>query len=132
MSNSSLSSFLFKDITAPAVSEYVGHSRTQQRDSNTRYTKCHHCSKTSWRWSFLFGSWYQLWQGRKCCFHVNEVMNAVKWCIVARWLAWKIISSEEELCHELLICRKRPALELFLFWSGNAGIVLISQGRVSV
>lgn len=128
----SVSLSLFKGIAAPEVSEYISHSRTQQWDFYTHYTTYYHCSKTSWRWSFLFSSWYQLWQGRKCYFHMNEIMNAVKQYLVVSRLAWKIICSKEELCQELLICQKCPALELLLFWSENMGINLISQGRISV
>lgn len=123
----SLSLFL-KGIAGPEVSEYVSHSRTQQWDCHTHYTKYHHCGKTSWRWSFLFSSWYQLWQGRKWYFHTNKIMNALKQYLAASWSAWKIICSEEELCQELLICWKCLALELLLFLSENVGMDFISGG----
>jgi len=126
-SSLSLSLSCFKGIAAPEVSEYISHSRTQQWDSYTHYTEHYHCGKASWRWSFLFSSWYQLWQGRKCCFCTNEMMNAVKHCLVAFCSAWKIICSEEEVCPELLTCRKHPALEVLLFWSENMGIDLIHK-----
>lgn len=82
---------LFVGIAAAPVSEYIGHSRTQQWDSYTHYTQCSHRGKTSRRWSFLFGCWDQLWQGGKSCFHLNKWMNAVEFYMVASWLAWKII-----------------------------------------
>lgn len=97
-------------VGAPEVSEYLGRRRTQQWISHARYTQYHHCGKAPGRGSFLFGSWYQLWQGRKCYFHTNEMKNAVKQYLAASWAAWKIICSEEKPCQELLICQKSPAL----------------------
>lgn len=100
----------FAGVGAPEVSEHLGGGRTWQWVSHAHYPQRHHCGKAPGRGGLLFGGWYQLWQGRKCYFHTNEIKNAVKQYLVASWAAWKIIYSEEKWCQELLICQKSPAL----------------------
>ena len=56
--------FLFLGLIA-TISEYPGNSWACKWYPSTHYIKHHHCSQTSWRWSLLFSSWNQMWQGEK-------------------------------------------------------------------
>lgn len=100
----------FAGVGAAEVAEHLGGGRAQQWVPVRHHPQHHHCSKEPGRGGVLPGGWYQLWQGRKCCFHTNEIKNAVKQHLAASRAAWKIICSQEKPCQELLICQKSPAL----------------------